>query len=179
MNNYKSSLIYGFISGVVMIAIIMAIYFVHKVTLAGLFPRVIYVFLIFTMVWGGITIRRKLGGFSGFRQAFLSVFIISITATMLFDTFKFVLYKVVDPQLPMLIQEKKIEYMTEVFEKIGPIDEKADKAIVEAKEEDPTPTLKTLTIGYAESVVIGAILSLLIGLFVNRSEMRPEIKAGE
>ena len=179
MDNYKSSLIYGFIAGIIMIAIITAIYFVYEPALAGLFPRVIYVFLIFMMVWGGITIRRKLGGFSGFKHAFLSVFIISVTATMIFDTFKFVLYKVIDPQLPVLIKAKRVEYVTDLFEKLGPIDEKAEKAIKEAKDEDTTPTLKTLTIGYAESVVIGAILSLLIGLFVNRSEARPDIKAGE
>ena len=81
MNNYSASIKYGVIAGIVMIIIILLIYFVSVAKLAGFLPMIVYVPLIFAMIWGGITIRREIGSFKSYGHAFLTVFIISITAT--------------------------------------------------------------------------------------------------
>ena len=90
MNKYPVSLKFGVIAGIIMIIIMLAIYLVSVNSLASLLIYTIYLPLIFLMIWGGITARRELGKFDGFGHAFLTVFIISITATMLFDTFGYV-----------------------------------------------------------------------------------------
>ena len=179
MNDYSMSIKYGVIAGISMIVITLLIYFVSVTALVGMLPRVVYVLLIFAMIWGGITARREMGSFNGFGHAFLTVFIISITATMLFDTFNYVLFKVIDPSIPVMIKQKTIENVTDIMEKLGTTDEKTEQALQKVKDQDFTPTITILMARYAESAVIGAILSALIGLFVNRPDERPQIKAEE
>jgi len=179
MNKYSSSIKYGVIAGIIMFVIILMIYFINVNKLAGFLPMIAYVPLIFAMIWGGITIRREQGGFKDYGQAFLTVFIISITATVLFDTLNFTLYKVIDPQIPVIIKAKVIENTGEWMEKLGSTDEKTEEALQRIKDQDFTPTIKSQLIRYASSAVIGAIFSALIGLFVNRPDDRPVVKTYE
>lgn len=173
------SIKYGVIAGIIMIVIILLIYFVNVNKLAGFLPVLAYVPLIFLMIWGGITARRELGNFSGFGHAFLTVFIISVTATMLFDTFNYVLYKAIDPQIPVIIKQKVLENTSDMMEKLGASDDKTEEALKRIKDEDFTPTVTRELERYASSIVIGAIFSALIGLFVNRPDEQVPIKAAE
>jgi len=179
MNKYGASLKYGVIAGIVMIILLMLIYIAHKTSLAGNLPRIVYVVLTFAMIWGGITIRREQGNFSDFGQAFLTVFIISFTATMLFDSFHYVLYKYIDPDIPAMVKAKEIESVSELSDKLGLSDEKTEQALSTIKNVDFTPNLKTQMALYTSSAVIGAIFSLVIGLFVNRPDGGRVIKAEE
>jgi len=179
MNKYSLSIKYGVIAGLIMIVILLLIYFAGVNKLATMLPGVVYIPLIFLMIWGGVTARRELGQFSGFGQAFLTVFIISFTATMLFDSFHYVLYAVIDPQIPVIVKQKMIDDTSELMEKFGASDEKTEEALKKIKEEDITPGLVRQLETYATSAVIGAIFSVLIGLFVNRPDERPIIKAEE
>jgi len=179
MNKYSSSIKYGIIAGIVMIVILLLIYFVSVNALAGVVIYTVYLSLIFFMIWGGITIRKELGGFKNYGQAFLTVFIISICATTLFDSFGYVLYKIIDPQIPVIIKAKVIENTSEIMEKWGAGDEKTEKAIQKIKDQDFSPTIVSQLERMAGSIVIGAIFSALIGLFVNRPEQRAPIKAEE
>ena len=179
MNKYASSLKYGVIAGIAMIAIISLIYKIDINGMATMWPRLAYVLLIFTMVWGGITARRKLGNFDGFGHAFLTVFIISFTATMLFDSYNYVLNTVIDPKIAGVVKAKLIEDSLELSDKLGLSNDKRDAAVAELKAADYSYTSAKLVQRYISSIIIGAILSLVIGLFVNRPDERPITKAGE
>ena len=179
MSKYSMSIKYGVIAGIIMIVIILLVYFVNVNALAGMWPRVAYIPLVFLMIWGGITARRELGNFSGFGHAFLTVFIISFTASMLFDSFNYVLFTSIDPQIPVIIKRKSIEDVKEISEKLGLSDEKTDAAVKDLESRDFTPNVQSQMIKYASSIVIGGVLSLIIGLFVNRPDVRPLEKAGE
>jgi len=178
MNNYAASIKYGVIAGVIMIAIISGIYAVNVDGLASMLPRVAYVVLIFAMIWGGITVRRQLGNYSGFGHAFLTVFIISFTATMMFDSFNYVLYTVVNPKIPAIIKARLIADSNEMAEKLGLNDEKREALLADLKNADYSYTTIVLFERYASSIIIGAIFSVVIGLFVNRPDARPVEKAG-
>ena len=173
------SIKYGVIAGIIMIVIILLVYFVNVNALAGLWPYIAYIPLVFLMIWGGITARRELGNFNGFGHAFLTVFIISFTACMLFDSFNYVLFTSIDPQIPLIIKRNRIEYVKDLAEKKGGTDEKSEAAIKDLEQADFTPNIESQLKTYASSIVIGAILSLIIGLFVNRPDERPITKAGE
>jgi Na+/H+-dicarboxylate symporter len=179
MNKYPVSLKFGVIAGIIMIIIMLAIYLVSVNSLASLVIYTIYLPLIFLMIWGGITARRELGKFNGFGHAFLTVFIISITATLLFDSFGFILYKVIDPQIPVIIKARVIENTSNMMEKLGASDEKTEETMQKIKDQDFTPTITSQLERMASSLIIGAIFSALIGLFVSRGENRPIIKAEE
>jgi hypothetical protein len=179
MNKYATSIKYGVIAGIIMVIIILAIYFISINALAGFVPVIAYVPLIFLMIWGGITVRKGLGNFNGFGHAFLTVFIISFTATMVFDTFNYVLYKYIDPEIPVIIKAKVLENTSEWMEKMGASDEKTEQQLNKLKAEDFSPTIVRELGRYAASAVIGAIFSLVIGLFVNRPDGGRVIKAEE
>jgi len=179
MGRYAISIKYGVIAGAIMIGIILLIYTGGAAKLAGMLPVLAYIPLIFFMIWGGVTARRKVGQFEGFRQAFLTVFIISFTANALFNTFNYVLFKVVDPTIPQIMKQKEIEALSDFMEKKGTIDADSERQLKELKEQDPSATVQGLLRNYLVWAVIGAIFSALIGLFVNRPDERPHIKAEE
>jgi ABC-type cobalt transport system substrate-binding protein len=179
MNKYSLSIKYGVIAGMIMIVLVMLIYFAGVAKLATMLPMIVYIPLIFLMIWGGITARRELGNYSGFGHAFLTVFIISFTATTLFDSFSYVLYKVIDPQIPVIIKQKVIENTSDMMEKFGASDDKTEEALKKIKDEDFSPTVSRELERFGMSAVVGAIFSVLIGLFVNRPDERPIIKAEE
>lgn len=174
MNKYSLSIRYGFIAGAIMIAIVLLLYIISAPLLGTFWPMIVYVPVLFLMIWGGITYRKEIGGYKNFGQAFLAVFIISIIATILFDTFGYLLYKVIDPDLPEVIKQKVLENTSTMMEKFGAPDDKIDEALKSIKDQDYTPTLKSQAIRYGSSVVIGVILSALIALFVSRPDKKPE-----
>jgi hypothetical protein len=153
-----------------MIAIILVFYIINVGLLGTFWPVIIYLPLLFLMVWGGISCRTEFGGFQNFKEAFLAVFIISVTATFLFDTFGYLLYKVIDPDIPGVIKEKVLENTTAMMERFGTSDDQLEKALDKIKDQDYTPTLQSQAIRYVSSFVIGAVLSALIALFVNRPD---------
>ncbi len=179
MNQHSTSIKYGIIAGIFMVIILMAVYFISAPKLASFWPTFVYVPLIFLMIWGGITVRKERGGFSNFREAFVAVFVISIIATLLFDTFGYILYKVIDPQLPAIIKQQTLETATAMMEKFGTPDEQMEEAMKKMEEQDYSPTIKSQLIRYASSILIGAIFSALIALFVKRPEERPQPKPSE
>jgi hypothetical protein len=87
MSNYSTPLKYGLLGGIIMILIYLLLYITAVEKLASLLTMVVYLPLTFLMIWGGITYRKEIGSYKNYGQAFLTVFIISITATFLFDTF--------------------------------------------------------------------------------------------
>ena len=174
MNKYSLSIKFGFIAGAIMIAIILLLYIISAPLLGTFWPMTVYIPILFLMIWGGITYRKETGGYKSFGEAFLVVFIISIIATMLFDTFGYLLYKVIDPDLPEVMKQKILENTSTMMEKFGAPDDKIEEAMKNIKDQDYTPTLKSQAIRYVSSVVIGAILSALIALFVSRPEKKPE-----
>jgi hypothetical protein len=106
----------------------------------------------------------------------MAVFIISLIATFLFDTFGYLLYKVIDPELPEIIKRTVIENTSAMMEKLGSTDEQIEEGLKRIKDQDYMPTLKSQAIRYASSVAIGAIFSALIALFVRRPEETPVVK---
>lgn len=170
MNSYSLSIRYGAIAGGIMIALMLLLYILSPTSLAGFVALAFYIPLLFLMIWGGITARKEQGGYKSFGQAFVTVFIISIVATMLFDSFGYVLFKIIDPDLPGLIKQKQLDNTAAMMEKFGSTDEQVNEALKRIEETDFTPTLKSQAIRYASSAVIGLILSALIALFVNRPD---------
>lgn len=179
MNSYATPIKYGIIAGIIMIALMLLLYMVAVSKLASFFTLFLYLPLIFLMIWGGITYRKEMGGFQSFQQAFIAILIISVIATFMFDTFGYLLYKVIDPDLPELIKKQAIENALLMMEKFGTPDDKMNEQLQTMEEQDYSPTAATQAIRYATSLVIGTIFSALIALFVRRDGQRPVVKAEE
>lgn len=170
MNRNTTAAQYGLMAGVIMIAIIMLIYIVNAASLGTMLPLVVYLPLLFLMVWGAVTIRKEAGAYKSFGQAFVTVFIISAIATVLFDTFGYLLYAVIDTELPEIIKQKVQDNTTTMMERLGSTDDQIEEGLKRIEEQDYNPNLKTQLMRYAMSFGIGAIFSALIALFVARPD---------
>lgn len=179
MNNYNTPIRYGLLAGTIMVAFLLILYIISAERLASFLPMLAYLPLIFLMIWGGITYRKELGNYKNFGHAFIAVLIISLIATFLFDTFGYLLYKVIDPDLPELVKKKAIENASAMMEKFGTPDDKVEEAIKRMQEQDYTPTLKSQLIRYGTSLLVGSLFSALIALFVNRPDptIPPKVEA--
>lgn len=179
MNQYSTSIKYGLVGGMIMIAIYLLLYIVAVDKLASLITMIVYLPLTFLMIWGGITYRKEIGSYKNFGHAFITVFIISVIATMLFDSFGYILFSVIDPELPALLKKKSIESAMLMMERFGTPDDKVKETLAQMEEQDFAPSLKSQAIRYATSLGVGAFFSALIALFVRRGEEQPVVKAEE
>lgn len=179
MNKYGTPLKYGLIAGFAMIGILMAIYLLSVQTLFGFWTLTIYIPLIFLMIWGGITYRKEIGGFRTFGQAFLAVFLISIVATLIFDTYSYVLYTVIDKDLPVLQKQATIKAADQMMERFNTPDDEREKKLKEMEAVDYSPTFSRQLLRYGISAIIGAIFSLVIGGFVRRGDGDGQAPAGQ
>lgn len=153
-----------------MVVLLLVLYFIDMTMLATFWPMIVYLPLIFLMIWGGITIRKEIGGYKSLGQAFITVLVISFTATFVFDSFGLVLYKAIDPELPTVLKRKAIENATDMMEKFGTPEDKMEETLQQMEAQDYTPSIKSQAIRYASSLLIGSVFSLLIGVFVRRGD---------
>lgn len=167
--NYATPVKYGLMAGMIMIALMLVVYIVSPGSLASTITLVFYLPLIFLMVFGGITVRKELGGFIDLKKAFLACLLISFTATFLFDSFGYVLYAVIDPDLIEIIKEQALENTRTMMEKFNAQESDIDKQIALMEEQDMSPNLKSQLMRYAGSLLVGGIFALLIALFIRRS----------
>jgi predicted membrane protein len=187
MNTYSTPIKYGLLAGIIMIILVLLIYFIHSTSLASFTAMIVFVPLVFLMIWGGITFRKENGGFKSFGQAFMVVYVVSVTATFSSSIFGFVLYSVVDRDLAFKVQRETKESTLEWMEKLGASDEDIEKALqrldddFQVEEGDSgqlnSYLLRRTAMNFATTLVVGAIFSALIALFVSRGDEPPGVKA--
>lgn len=170
---YNLPIRYGIFSAIIMIALLMIMYIINMNWLASqMWMMILYVPLIFLMIYGGIGVRKENNEELSFGKALVVVLIISVIATTLFDGFGYVLYKYIDPKLPVFIKEKSIENATEMMERFGTPEDDIEQQIEKVKMQDFTPTIQTLAYRMAFSYFIGLIFSLIIAAFIKRNPTR-------
>jgi hypothetical protein len=167
---YSTPIKYGIIAGLLMITGYVLIYLMDAALLASLVTLSLYIILIFCMVFGGITYRKEIGGFTSFGQAFLAVFIIAFLGSFLIDSFGFVMFKFIDPALVDVVKEATLEKTAELMEKFNTPEDQIEKQLKIIKATDYTPTLNSQGIRFLSSTGVGIVFSLLIAVFVRRND---------
>ncbi len=163
---------YGIIGGLLMIAGYVIIYLIDGALLASFATLALYIFLLFCMIYGGITYRKEIGGFNSFGQAFLAVFTIAFIGSFLIDAFGFVMFKFIDPGLVDVVKEAALEKAEAMMEKFNTPEDVMEAQLKQIKATDYTPSLKSQSIRLLSSTVVGAVLSLLIAVFVRRNDSK-------
>lgn len=161
---------YGLLGGLLMIAGYVLIYLIDSAMLASFVTLLLYAFLLFCMVFGGITYRKEIGGYKSFGQAFIAVFTIAFIGSVMIDTFGFLMFKVIDPGLVDVVKEAALEKAEVMMEKFNVPDDQIEKQLSVIKATDYTPNLKSQAIRFASSTAVGLVLSLLIAVFVRRND---------
>ena len=96
------SLKYGFILAAVSVVISLTMHFINPVLVYTNVMASIGIFVVFIalLVVSGITIRKEVGGFWTFGEAFKAFLIISLILAITATLYNFILMKFIDPDLP-------------------------------------------------------------------------------
>jgi hypothetical protein len=169
-----SALKWGFIGGLAII-IFQTIFFMLGIGMKGGYVGfLLYLPLIFTMIWGGITIRKENGGVLPFGRALLTIIIIALVGSVMLNIFVYRIWMAyIDAGLMEKIMRIAEDKIREGAEQRGLSDSDTDKQIAFARR------LPYELIAYAMSLISSLIFSLIIAAFVARPDRGQIIKPAE
>ncbi|RZL61520.1 MAG: DUF4199 domain-containing protein [Pedobacter sp.] len=168
----KLSLKYGFILAAVSIVISLTLYFINPVMLYTNFalPLIILVIFIALLVFSGITIRKEIGGYWTFGEAFKSFLIIALILAITSVLYNVVLMTLIDPDLPAKAAAAIEESQRSMMEKFGMASEQIDEAMAKAgnMQEKLAPTFKNSFTSFGVSVAMYAVLGLILAAILKK-----------
>ena len=165
-HNLKYGLFYGFISIAITVAIIFIDYTLFTSSWISFISIVIGVVI---LVVAGLELRKEQGGFLSFGKAFQSTFIIYLIATVISLSYTALQFNVLTPDVAEKLQKIQVNKTVATLEQFGADDQAIDQAVADsAKFKFGSPL--TLLIALGGAVVIGAIVSLIIGAIVKKKE---------
>lgn len=126
------------------------------------------IFLLVVYIFFTIDLRKKVGGYWSFRQAFKGIFIMAFVAGLLLAVVNYVFYQFVEPDAFSRISGYVEEGATKTFETLGMDEDQIETAVSEQlkgmkSQFDPTPMdlLKNLGIALLVEVIMSLIFAAI------------------
>ena len=160
----------GLTLGLIGIIITLLIYFINAKLLANMWVGIsILIVSLALVVMFGMSYRKQVGGYLSFKNAFLYSFILLLVAGLIGQSFNFILFNVIDPDLPQLVTDAALENTERMLEKFNVPDEEMDKAL-ERTEDQMANQYKIGGImkAYLYSIIIYAVISLITGAIIKK-----------
>ena len=121
----------------------------------------------------GLDIRRNIGGFWSFGQAFLSLMIISVISIFIGIMLNFILFKFVDPSLPTKVNDALQDKVTQALQKAGLDQDKIDQSTKQFTDGSSLANLQPTFInelkGFGGALVFYAIINLIVAACIKKS----------
>jgi hypothetical protein len=164
----KWGLIVGGVS-ITMTILLYAIDYTLMVQLKTLFGLLLVYFGI--TIYAGIDYRKSVGGYLPYGKAFIHGFGVLAVSGLVATIFSFILYNVIDSELPQKLTDASIENTRQMMEGFGADEAAIDKGLEDARER----TAKQFTpvgqlIGFASILFFSAFMALISALFVRKNE---------
>jgi hypothetical protein len=181
MNKYAIAVRYGVIGALITCIISFLSYLFYR-QLFGSFTMsmatrfIFFAIGLFIPIWGGITFRRANNGNISFLEAFTAVFIIYMITAFAAVMMSYLICNVIDPQYPDNLTELLKNTTRDTMEKFGAQDDQIEKTMEQFKVENIRPTMRSSVMQIGISAIIGAVLSIIVGLFIKRNSETPVIK---
>ena len=115
--------------------------------------------------------RKLLGGFISFKQAFSSYFITIAVGTLMSSIVGIVIFTYIDPEAAIYLNEQVLILTKETMERIGLPQEAIIAAIEEASKKDNF-SLGAQTQAFVFRLVFYAVIGLIVGLIVKKTESK-------
>lgn len=169
MNNaIKNGLILGGIS-VVMVLLI----YVIDYTILVQMKMLLFTFLISVgyAVYAGIGYRKEIGGYISFGKAYQHGFFMFIASSVVYTLFTFLLYYVIDPELPAKLTEASLANTEEMMRGFGMAEDQLEEAMEKAREASANQfSPAKMALGLVFGVIAGAIFALISGAIVKKNQ---------
>ena len=166
---YNLSAKYGVIAGAVAIAFTMYAYFTEPDFFfsLGMYLKIILVFGI--LIYSIISIRKIIGGYMTYKQAFTSFFLAAFVYLCVSAIFNIILFNFIDTDFSNEVQEagiRKIEASMEALDGMGDFGEKMMEKAIENAKENNMFSIKNLTSEIFTSSVLYLFSRCCFGFFL-------------
>lgn len=169
----KNALRSGALLALVGIIITIGLYIVDATLLInmwyGLTMLVVFLGLV---IYFGINYRKnEKGNILSFKDAYLHGLVTLIVTGAISTIFSLVLYNVIDPELPAVLEEATIQQSYEMIQKFGAPSGVVDAQMAEVKKSASEQfTFSGLLKGYGIACVVYLVVALITGAIVKRKE---------
>lgn len=160
-----SALKWALIGGLSIIILQTVFMLISAGLMGGFWGIIVYLPLLFTMIWGGITIRKENGGDIGYPKSLLAVFIIAVVGSLMYNVYVYqIWFKFVDPDFMDRAMQMAEEKIRDVADKRGMTDEQVEMQLAYVK------GMNWEKWAYIIAGSCSVILSLLVAVFVSRPD---------
>jgi len=170
----KLSVRNGLIAGGISVVLTLALYIIDPLLqyTNTFVPLLLGVLMIVIVILLAIEVRKKVGGYWSFGQAFRSLIITALFTCLFSVLYSFIIFKYVNPDLPAKIRAGAVENLTTRLEKSGmeqeKIDEMAQKYLGPDFEARLQPTFKNALTNLGIGLLFYAVIDLIIAAIIKK-----------
>lgn len=172
----------GLIIGGISIVISLVLYFVDPVMSYTNFwiGICLFVFFVAILVYAGKSIRKEVGGYWTFGEAFKSFLIMALVISALSTTYNVLLMTVIDPELPAKAGAAIDENTRAMMLKFGANEDQVEEAMAKAGSnvEKLQITPKNVVTSFGVSLAIYGVFSLILAAILKKNPA-PSLKTTE
>ena len=168
----KAGLNAGLILGIVSVVLTFLIYFISPESLASFSTgMVILAIFLGALIFLGIQYRKSIGGFMDFGTGFKFAFIALIVAGLIGLVGNFLLYNVVDPELPGVLVEAQLETTMAMMERFGAADAMTSEQMDEIRKSAASNfTLLGQLKGFGFALIFYGIVALIVAAIIKKRD---------
>jgi energy-coupling factor transporter transmembrane protein EcfT len=166
----RNGLLMGFISAILSVVfyIVDPLLLYTNIWIGFLLLIIIIVLLVVL----GLDVRKKIGGYWSFGQAFKSLIIMAVLLVTISTAYNFILIKYIDPDLPTKANAVLLEKTTTTLNNAGVSQSKIDESTKTFNDGEfiakMQPTLKNELIGLGGGIVLYGIIGLIIAASIKK-----------
>lgn len=163
---------WGVIVGIVSIFLTVALYAIdYTVMVQFKFLLISLAIYIGFAIYAGIDFRKSVGGYLSYGKAWQHAMVIFAVSGLISTLFAFVLYGVIDSELPEKLTDAAVENARGMMESFGMPEDQMDKALADARRDtaDRFTTWGQIK-GYLVLLVVSAVLAAITSIFVKKNE---------
>ena len=162
---------HGAIGAAVNFAVLMVLYLVNMNLLAEWYVGILALLILVVFLFSGTVAARKANGnVMSFGQAWLASMTVALVAQVLSAALTLLLYQVIAPELPGVLEEITIEKTQEMMEGFGMSGDMLDMQMKEIKEAmKEAYTWKGLAKNSAGGMLMWAVVSLIVAAVTRKN----------
>ena len=163
---------WGAICGATSIFLSITLYAIDYTLMAQL--KFLFIFLLIYLgitIYAGIDYRNSVGRYLSYGKAFQHGFLVLAVSGLVATIWNFLLYNVIDPELPQKLGETIVENTRTMMEGFGAPEERIEEEIAKAQErtKDQFTPLGQIK-GYGFILIFSAVMAAISGAIVKKNE---------
>jgi len=122
-------------------------------------------------IYAGINYRNTIGGFIPYGKAFQHGFLVLALSALVGTIFTFILYNLIDTELPQKLVDASVENARAMMERFGAPEDSIEPALEKARADTADRfTVLGQVKGYLFALVFCAVMSLISSIFVKKNQ---------